>query len=1087
MKSYPFKCFSIILILALALPGNLTAAAAVNIANSSKNHLPTSQDPNQPAAFSITGQVKDEYGGPLQGVMVKATLFTGNILVLDNQGNPVSGAQIFTSSNFLGVTDSKGILASPNIQAGDSLVARKLVEETPTSKVYHNANSNQNWAYRTYITSLDIPKNGEPNPYIVANASLTQTLTIKKTNTLIGFNLVVSVDWDADSNYLADLQQAFAQASSYLYDASNGQMLFEQVSIYDDNFAAPQADFYFQANNQLRPTAQHAGLFAGGTSTISLGRYFNGYTSNAGNWFNPEGFRTLVYEFSQYAMGLYDSSFFYDIAGKRQNSACTSASIRSDANDATNATLMYWRYNASEFAQKNVAGLWSASCENSLQMQKNQASDWQTIQAVFADVQNPARFQLLTPADYGQVVPGPTILAVSSWSSVTIANDASSGACTIPITVQVLDDLGQPVPAAEVIVVNPVRIIPQGKTDNQGNIEILGAGTSDLVVADAWNGRFLSGSIQISCSLLKPAGPISLAVQPAGFSLQPSIQLSSVGQNLSIQIQSSVPLTMPLNVTFSQTGEPTSSQVNMNSADHQTWSGSTNLASGNPQAGSIYISGSFAGSSVQNILHFQAETVNPTTEALIHSKDGLAELTMPPNVLSGNSKFALINNELVITPTQGVTMLSGPYLLQPGDGMSLQAPVNLALAYDDPNGALRNLDKRIPQIARWNGKKWIAVSDSQPSNTDPLVSAVITQAGIYALVINSTHSIYLPFVARSNPPVGGLKSIGLYAPGLETQRLVSGQSAPQVVHSIVYSIATNAMGYYTFTNIAAGLYTLEVIQPGRTFTPTLRQVNETGASGQDFIRLSGSNNKGETVFVPGGSFQMGCDSQHNGGFSCNFNNPLHTVILDSFFLSKYLITTSQYAQCVSASQCTPPAILSSGSGRPSYYGNPLFANYPVIYISWAQASNFCTWTGGNLPTEAQWEKAARGLTPRAYPWGDITPTCNLANYGQNPPASYCFGNTTPVTSSLGVSPYGAMDMAGNVQEWVKDWFDPNYYNNAPVYNPPGPSQPPINPTRGVRGGSWALAWYYLLTSYRGSSNPTLYFSTVGFRCAYPTP
>ena len=224
------------------------------------------------------------------------------------------------------------------------------------------------------------------------------------------------------------------------------------------------------------------------------------------------------------------------------------------------------------------------------------------------------------------------------------------------------------------------------------------------------------------------------------------------------------------------------------------------------------------------------------------------------------------------------------------------------------------------------------------------------------------------------------------------------------------------------------------------------------------------------VRVPAGEFLMGAADSDR---SANPNaKPQHSVYLDEFWIDQTEVTNAQYQRCVQAGKCSAPRLTDSRT-RSSYYGDARFDNYPVIYVKWNDATAYCAWAGKRLPTEAEWEKAARGTDGRVYPWGDEW-DYSKANIGG--------GDTTAVGSyPAGASPYGALDMAGNVYEFVADWFDGSYYKDSPSRNPTGPSSP--TDRRVLRGGSWDLGKDYASTTYRFLVEPTWSLFATGFRCA----
>jgi len=227
------------------------------------------------------------------------------------------------------------------------------------------------------------------------------------------------------------------------------------------------------------------------------------------------------------------------------------------------------------------------------------------------------------------------------------------------------------------------------------------------------------------------------------------------------------------------------------------------------------------------------------------------------------------------------------------------------------------------------------------------------------------------------------------------------------------------------------------------------------------------------VLVPDGDFMMGSDKGDED------ESPIHRVHLNAFYLDKFEVTNGRFAKFVDAIQSEPPWGFEDRK-------TPLVdADRPVRWVSWMDAMGYCLWAGKRLPTEAEWEKAARGTDGRVYPWGNDPPTLAHAVYGLKEGGA----ETISVIGDRdrGMSPYGAHDMAGNLYEWVMDWYAEDFYvnfANSAAVNPRGPAE---GTAKVQRGGSYINSPYRLRSSFRTKGDPAEQDPHVGFRCAQDVP
>ncbi|MDP1767875.1 MAG: formylglycine-generating enzyme family protein [Nitrospirota bacterium] len=236
------------------------------------------------------------------------------------------------------------------------------------------------------------------------------------------------------------------------------------------------------------------------------------------------------------------------------------------------------------------------------------------------------------------------------------------------------------------------------------------------------------------------------------------------------------------------------------------------------------------------------------------------------------------------------------------------------------------------------------------------------------------------------------------------------------------------------------------------------------------------------VVVPAGSFPMGVPHGDRDGGRDEY--PRHDVFVDIFFIDKFEVTNGRYLEFVKATGHRVPQNPKNPT-RNLWQGNTIaesLTDRPVINVDWFDAEAYCAWAGKRLPTEAEWEKAAKGTTDRRFPWGNVEPTVKHLNFNQK-----WIGEKTlmPVGSyELGKSPFGAYDMAGNVWEWVNDWYDARYYEKSPAKNPQGPES---GIKKVIRGAGWQNETPTVRIFTRVDSDLTIRNESTGFRCAITPP
>ena len=318
-------------------------------------------------------------------------------------------------------------------------------------------------------------------------------------------------------------------------------------------------------------------------------------------------------------------------------------------------------------------------------------------------------------------------------------------------------------------------------------------------------------------------------------------------------------------------------------------------------------------------------------------------------------------------------------------------------------------------------------------------------------------------------------------------------SKPRKVHFLSIILLFSLLGFAACTGQSGGgpsqtvptmqsgtgpIEPASTVEPDQNLPPKDAKLGDAWTSPADDMVL---------IYAPAGEFQMGAregDEQAEPD-----EMPMRTVTLDAFWIDRTEVTNAMFAKFLTAKgnekwyEAESPDALISVLG-PEWVVKKGFEDHPVTEVTWSGAQAYCEWAGRRLPTEAQWEKAARGTDGRVFPWGSTQPNCSLANHWTGSRSCTDKGPAPVGSYQSGASPYNVWDLAGNVWEWVADWYSDTYYESAPNENPTGPGN---GSNKVMRGGSFESGPRTLRASDRNSEEPGVGRYRLGFRCAMPPP
>lgn len=682
-----------------------------------------------------------------------ASILVGNVKVVHEDGHTVDG-EVYLNGQLVGTAGGDGYLYVSAVTAGDELVARYRVAEFESRKGHHVWTGSQDWAYRVYITNVGLDGAGEAAPHQVVDPGTVQELVLRRDQAVVGAHILASVEWDASQAYLEEVREGLVEASRYLYDAGDGQFFWEAVEVVDDGLYWRDADIRIHASNAVWPTGNYSGIWER-DGQIYLGRQFNGGTSNAGLWTEPNGYRTMVHEFGHY-VSLRDE--YLNRNGVETANAWCSTARDTLPDETERGSIMDRQYDCTEFCSDLPT---DPHRTQTLQDATYDESTWETLARRFSDKGASPDWVILTPVDRGHKVAGPTSLPVDDWINKRIRSNADTGVCAPFILDITPGGLGSFTLAdSSITVIRPGgKELEQGGADQNGDIEIRGAHPGDTIHAYGSFPWFLvSAPYQLEWEMVgcTPSLLTGADASPATAAPQSPPQMGVlvipqvISHEVSVQLHASVPLTGTPVVWLRQAFSSDAISVTVAySAALDAYVGEASLDPALPEVGvARAIARAETGELGQAFSHFAITSMGDEPLTPLLFPDGNLMMFLPAGSLPVGTRVGItrLGRQVVV---QGEYARVGKlYHVAAADGTTT-LPVEAGLNLQYGASVISHVSVDTLQIARWDGDtdRWTTY-DGYVGKDHRIVSAMVDQLGTYALIGSTAREVYLPLVLR---------------------------------------------------------------------------------------------------------------------------------------------------------------------------------------------------------------------------------------------------------------------------------------------------------------------------------------------------